>query len=523
MFDGTSLDDDGLHRVKVVSHKGPIIFVPCHKSHIDYLILSYIMYANNMHCPHIAAGDNLSFWPLGTLFRRGGAFFIRRTFKGAPLYSKVFSGYIYRLLAEGFNIEFFIEGGRSRTGKLILPKLGLLSSLLRAYREGACTDMTFVPVYVGYDRVLEESSYLNEIEGGKKDPETLSQVIKARRFLKRRFGKIYINFHEPISLRALLARSGSSIQHMDEEAFSSFCRNLGFRIINAIDRVSVVTPHALVAGAILNCSEARLSLDHIMSHIDTYSRYLMTQEAVFSDTLRADSVHAVRQALDDYVQNKHIDILTDEKGDGLSGEQYMIHENRRPVLEYYKNNCIKCFVPAAYTSLAILEMDVSEFSVQQITGSYAFLQVLFKNEFAFDVDSDPENIIQENIDAFLRQALLAPHPAKPDTYNLTPDGLTKLRSFSGFLKTYLESYWVALRFLNQDAGETTETEDQLRKTMQMGNRIYRTKEIERKEALSKVSFNNALAFFNGRTVNRSGNPDVMGFYTRELRKYLGCF
>ena len=158
MFEGVTVDKNGLNRVKSMSQKGPVILIPCHKSHIDYLILSYLLYHNNMPCPHVAAGKNLSFWPLGPLFRSGGAFFIRRTFKGAVLYSKVFSEYIHNLLAEGFNIEFFIEGGRSRTGKLILPKLGLLSILLNAYKNRACEDMIFAPIFIGYDTVLEESS-----------------------------------------------------------------------------------------------------------------------------------------------------------------------------------------------------------------------------------------------------------------------------------------------------------------------------------------------------------------------------
>ena len=190
MFDGVMMNESVLNKIKFMSLKGPLILIPCHKSHIDYLILSYILYQNNMQCPHIAAGKNLSFWPLGPIFRRCGAFFIRRTFRGAVLYSKIFAEYVHKMLEEGFNIEFFIEGTRSRTGKLISPKLGFLSILLNAYKNGACYDLIFVPVYVGYDRVLEESSYLKELEGEQKKSEDLSQLIKARKFLKKRYGKI---------------------------------------------------------------------------------------------------------------------------------------------------------------------------------------------------------------------------------------------------------------------------------------------------------------------------------------------
>ncbi|MGD8448528.1 MAG: 1-acyl-sn-glycerol-3-phosphate acyltransferase, partial [Desulfobacterales bacterium] len=290
MFEGATVDKDGINRVKNMSQKGPVILIPCHKSHIDYLILSYLLYHNNMPCPHVAAGKNLSFWPLGPLFRSGGAFFIRRTFRGAVLYSKVFAEYIHNLLAEGFNIEFFIEGGRSRTGKLILPKLGLLSILLNAYKNRACEDMIFAPIFIGYDTVLEESSYLHEIEGKEKQPESLIQVIKARKFLKKRYGRIYIQFHEPISLKELLLQYGTPIQDMGSKEFNIFCRNLGHRVINAINSVTVVTPHALVAAALMNCSKKSFSFDHLISHVETYMNLLLSQKARLADTLLLDHV-----------------------------------------------------------------------------------------------------------------------------------------------------------------------------------------------------------------------------------------
>ncbi|MEE8399378.1 MAG: 1-acyl-sn-glycerol-3-phosphate acyltransferase [Desulfobacterales bacterium] len=525
IFDGVTMNHDGLNRIKVISHKGPIVFIPCHKSHIDYLILSYILWINNMPCPHVAAGDNLSFFPLGVLFRGAGAFFIRRFFRGAVLYSAVFGEYIYRLLAEGFNIEFFIEGGRSRTGKLILPKLGLLSILLEAFRQGACEDMIFAPVFVGYDRVLEERSYLDELEGGEKDPENFSQVFKARRFLKKRYGKIYINFHEPISLRMLLSQSGSSVeelQQMNEEERGSFCRNLGFRVINAIDRMSVVTPHALVAGAILNCSKARFSFHHLMSHIETYMTHLDSQHANLADTLAIDPEHATRMVLDDYCQNRYIEKIQDEKGDAPLDEEYVIADNRRPVLEYYKNGCVIFFMPAAFTALSILESDTFEFSPSDIRNQYIFLQKLFKNEFAFDVDKNPADQVEEVITAFVSDAILAPHSSLAGRYNVTPEGLRKLKFFSVFLKTYLESYWITLKFLKRHSADPMDTESQLKAIMHMGDQVYRSKEIERKEALSKVSYKNAMKFFSARGITGADDSAIIDFYTGEIRKYLDC-
>jgi len=520
MFEGVSINREVLQKVKRMSQKGSLILIPCHKSHIDYLILSYLLYTNNMPCPHIAAGKNLSFWPLGPIFRSGGAFFIRRTFKGAILYSKVFSEYIRRLLVEGFNIEFFIEGGRSRTGKMILPKLGLLSTLLSAYRDGACEDMIFVPIYIGYDRVLEESAYLNELEGGRKEPENLVQVIKARRFLKKRYGKIYIKFNEPISLNGLLSQMDKPMDEMTSKEQNVICRNLGHRVINAINEVTVVTPHAIVAGAILNNTKKRFSYGDLSEQIDIYMNYLSVQKASFAETLIIDPAGAVERVIETYVQRKFIErISLGTKGE--TGEDvFTVNENRRPNLEYYKNNCVAFFIPAAFTALAILERDAFQFTSAELHDSYAFQQEFFKDEFAYDVDRTTEYFIRKNIKAFIDDAILMPHPTLPDTYNLTSAGFRKLKLFSFFLKTYFESYWIVLNYFRSADQKSVSTKDRLKKIESMGNRMYKKEEIENKEALSKVNYKNAIKFFTSRGITGKNSMEKIQLYSDALQRYL---
>ncbi|MBW1863944.1 MAG: 1-acyl-sn-glycerol-3-phosphate acyltransferase [Deltaproteobacteria bacterium] len=178
IFEGVEVNMAGLAKVKEWARRGTLVYIPSHKSHIDYLILNDVLYNYHMHVPRVAAGKNLSFWPMGHVFRKSGAFFIRRSFKGAKLYLEVFNRYIKALLEEGHPIEFFIEGGRSRNGKLVPPKTGFLSILLQAYREGFCKDLIFVPTSIIYDRILEENSYLKEIGGGLKNQENFRQIIK---------------------------------------------------------------------------------------------------------------------------------------------------------------------------------------------------------------------------------------------------------------------------------------------------------------------------------------------------------
>ncbi|MBU4209307.1 MAG: 1-acyl-sn-glycerol-3-phosphate acyltransferase [Proteobacteria bacterium] len=521
LFEGVTVNNDVLDKVKNMSKKGPLILVPCHKSHIDYLILSYTLYKNNMPCPHIAAGKNLSFWPLGPLFRGGGAFFIRRTFRGAVLYSKVFAEYINKLLEEGFNIEMFIEGGRSRTGKLIMPKLGLLSILINAYKNGSCEDLIFVPIFIGYDRVLEESAYLSEIKGGQKEPESLLQVIKAGRLLKKRYGRIYIKFHEPMSLNELLSENGSKIQDMPTKEQNAFIRNLGHRIINAIDNVSLVTPYALVASAILNCPKKSFTYDYLISEMEIYMTYLFSKRAKMADTLVLDQARAFERVLDHYTHRKFIEkIPKKDKESQPSDTIFKVNESKRPVLEYYKNNCISFFIPAAFTALAILGKDAFQFSTSDIVSGYAFLQEFFKNEFSYEVDKTPDYFVRKNIKIFIDDAILMPHATLPDTYNLTSAGYRKLLLFSTFLKTYFESYFIVLNFFMRYPKEFINTNDRMKKVQSIGNRMYKRKEIERREALSKINFQNAVDYFTSHGVKSSDDSDKIKFYADSIKRYM---
>jgi glycerol-3-phosphate O-acyltransferase len=520
MFEGVTLNQEMVLKVKSMAQKAPLVLIPCHKSHIDYLILSFILYTNNMPCPHIAAGKNLSFWPVGPIFRGGGAFFIRRTFKGAVLYSKVFAEYIYKLLAEGFNLEFFIEGGRSRTGKLILPQLGLLSILLNAYRNGACQDLIFVPIFIGYDRVLEENAYIHETGGGQKEPESIFQVLKARKFLKKRYGRIYIKFHEPMSLNDLLAQYPKPYQEMTSKEHNTLVRSLGYRTITAINAVSVVTPHALAASAILNSSLKRVSLPHILFQTETYLNYLFSQNATLADTLIIDHEHSIKNALNSYVQEKFIETVN-TKGDRQTDEAvYKVNESKRPVLEYYKNNCISFFVPAAFTSLAILKKDAFQFSDSDLHSDYKFLQELFINEFAYDVERTPEFFVRKSIKAFIDDAILMPHPTLPDTFNLTSAGFRKLKFFSSFIKPYFESYWIVLHFFSRNARNSIDAKDRLKKIQANGNRMYKLKAIDRLESVSKINYKNAVDFFISHGIRGSEDNEKIQSYVEALESYL---
>jgi len=436
IFDGVLVDKEGLRQVRNMARKAPLILIPCHKSHIDYLILSYTMHNQNMPCPHIFAGKNLSFWPMGPIFKRVGAFFVRRTFGGAVFYSKVFSEYIHKLLKEGFNIEVFIEGTRSRTGKLLPPQLGMLSILLNAYKAGACEDLIFVPIFIGYDRVPEEKAYLQEVEGGQKKQESLSGVLKARKILKKRYGKIYLNFNTPISLNELTAESGTSLNDMTSKEQNMLCRKIGSQVLNAIDEAGVVTPRAMVASVLLNSPKSTLSRPNLMQQVQIYKDYLLSQSARLSETLIPDHTRAVDHILKFYVHRNLLDQLTLDGQHSSDYIKYQVHKNKRPGLEYYKNQSIFFFIPAAFTAVAFLEKATFQFSAPDLHDTYRFLQDMFINEFTHDARRSPEHMVRKNIKAFIDMDIITPHPTRPDTYDISAAGLEKIKCSRPLLKLF---------------------------------------------------------------------------------------
>ncbi len=525
IFEGMVIDYDGLERVKRMSKRGPLILVPCHKSHLDYLILSYVFFHHNMPIPLIAAGKNLSFWPLGPIFRSGGAFFLRRTFKGEKLYPKIFAAYIHKILEEGFHVEFFIEGGRSRTGKLLAPKIGFLSLLMEAYHQNNWADMIFVPIYIGYDRVLEEKAYIHEMEGGKKTPENLKNMIRARKFLKKKYGKIYLNFHEPFSLKDHLTRINQQpFEPIQTE--SADADLFGKKLLSAINRVSVITPHSIIAAAILNATQKRFYHNQLMEHAETYIAYLISQDANLADTIIIDRTSAFHYVIDSFVQSRFIEKSTSQFSPATGPNPlYKVIEARRPSLEYYKNSGIVFFIPAAFTALAILKADAFQFSSADLHSGYKFLCEFFENEFILDPQQPIEYIVRKNIKAFIDDAIIMPHPTLPDTYNLTSTGFRKLKVFGAFLVPYFESYWVVLSFFMKYTKQSIfEVRDYMKKIQALGNRMYKRKEIERIEAMSKINYENAVKFFTTHGLKEpEKDREKIEFYAdiiQHYRRYL---
>lgn len=520
IFEGLVIDQQGLQRLKDRSKEAPLILIPCHKSHLDYLLIPYIMHKNKMPTPHIAAGKNLSFWPLGPLFRGAGAFFLRRTFKGAELYAAIFKAYVKKLLYEGFNIKIFIEGGRSRSGKLLSPKFGMLNMVINAYSQNACDDLYFAPVFVGYDRVLEEDSYLKELEGGKKNPENLSQLLKARKFLKKKYGKVYINFGEPISLNDYVRQKNLKIPYMNSPETKQVIQDLGYNLINSINIISVVTPHAIIASTILNCYSSRFSKKEMMDRSDTYMNHAVFFNAKLADTLTVDPSTALNHVIDIFIQRDFFELADEEEEEISDNTYFIVKDNKRPILDYYKNNSISYFIPAAYTATAILAKDILMFYAQDLEETYRFLQDLFMDEFSFNEEISCSQYIDSCLKAFMDDGIVVPSNEVPEAYHITSEGLRKLRYFAQFLHPFFESYKTVFTFFEKNPTDKLESKDLVKKIQARGMKMYKKRQVILKESLSKINYINAADFCRKKGINQSESLESINSYKDRIEQFL---
>ena len=484
IFEGVDVDMTGLAKVREWARRGPLIYVPSHKSHIDYLILNYVLYNYHMHTPRITAGKNLAFWPMGQIFRKCGAFFIRRSFKGEKLYSEVFQRYIKSLLEEGHPIEFFIEGGRSRNGKLMLPKTGFLSILLQAYHEGFCNDLIFVPASITYDRIIEEKSYLKEIGGDLKEKENFRQIIRARRLLKRRYGKIYIRFNHPFSLNEYLSQIDPSVKDTH--------RNLAFHLVRSINAISLVTPLSLIATAILANHRRGFYLSELAETVDILLRFLKRYDVPVASTL-TDPSKAVKETLSLLISQKVVDFLEDAKGEEETF--YYVDEDKKIELEYYKNSIIHFFIPHSLVAISLLTGAEEVKDIELIISDYAFLKNLFKNEFVFDdEESLQEKVI--SLTGYFLDATFLSRSEENGGYKITKLGFNKLPIWAALTKTFLESYWIAVKSISQQQNKGGKREDLLKSMNYLGRRFHKLGVIDHIGALSELNFKNAMNFIN---------------------------
>ncbi len=477
----TALEIVGLENVIECVKEHPVVLVPCHRSHFDYLILSYIFHLNYLSPPHIAAGDNLSFWPMGPLFRGAGAFFIRRSFEDDELYKMVFRKYLTFLIREGYTQEFFIEGGRTRTGKILTPRLGMLSAIVNAFVQGVRRDLYFVPISIHYGRIPEEEAYKREVAGEEKERESLGALLRARSVLKRRYGTVYVSYADPISLNALLGparerfAAGLGDQEVEEEK-RRFIQRLGFRLLRAVNDAAVAGATAVSATALLGAPRAACRMSDFLAAARALSGLLHAQGARITASLERNDQSDFRESLRWLEGGGLVERFVDSGGVVLH-----VPVSKRLNLDFYKNNTIHFFlVPSLLTRALIAEVPFSA-----LRAHIGWWLDLYRWEFPLpERDALAAEIgrwlaYYREVGALVGDGAALDHPV--------------IRATAGILENFREAYLVAARALAAQE-EWPIAQSALAQRMR---RQFQTSlllgEVHKPEGNSMITFGNALS------------------------------
>jgi glycerol-3-phosphate O-acyltransferase len=486
-----SIDAVGLEKVSDYARRHPLVLVPSHRSYFDFLILSWLFYRNHLVPPHIAARENMAFGPFGMIFRRAGAFFLRRSFED-PLYKEVFRRYVAYLVREGFTQEFFIEGGRSRTGKTLAPRLGMLAWDVEAFLAGARRDLFFVPIAISYERLVEEGAMVEEIEGAQKKQESVLGLVRARRVLRRRFGSVCVNFGEPISLaealgnrREAFARDPSPEVQAEKRRF---IEELGNRICERINWAMVANATSVAAAALLGERRRGCLRSELAERMREIVELLRLQDVRLTAALERDAGE-FSESIAFLLRSDLIEAVSDARGEILYYE-----ESRRRALDVYRNVILHYLVTPSLLARRLLLGG----SAEELRADLAFWIDLFYREFF-----TPKGLVlAAQLDAFLdyfeQRGALERHNGR---LAATEKGRPYLRFLAEQTRTLLEGYYAAACAVQ--ALERPAPERELSKAIAAQfERAELLGEVERREAANPITFGNAIELMLRRGVLR---------------------
>jgi glycerol-3-phosphate O-acyltransferase len=401
IYDGIELGHT--QRLRDVAKEKVVVYVPCHRSHFDYLLLSYICYEQGLQLPHIAAGINLNMPIVGPILRRGGAFFLRRSFKGNRLYAAVFDAYVYQILLRGYSMEYFVEGGRSRTGRLLSPKGGMLAMTVNSYIQDPKRPVVFVPVYFGYEKLIEGDSFINELGGGTKQKESLFGLIRSIKGLRENFGRVYVNIGDPIELDDLLDGVGPDWRKLPKGNgerppwLNDVVDRLGTSIMSGINAAAAVTPISLLAYVLLATPRQKIGAGELRAQLqlslDLLKRFRYSNSVTFPDW-DPDEIIAHGEKLNAISRTSH-----------PMGDVIHMEESTAVLMTYFRNNILHLLaVPASVACCFIQGRQLRHAELQRLINLiYPFMRKELCLQWG---DDEADKVTTQAIDALVEQGLL---------------------------------------------------------------------------------------------------------------------
>ena len=486
-----------------------VIFVPCHRSTTDDALLPYLLYRNGLAVPHIAAGVNLNLPLIGPLLRRGGAFFLRRSFSD-PFYSTVFREYMSQLIARGISLMYFIEGGRSRTGRMLEARGGLLSMTLRSFLRQPDRPVVFQPVYIGYEKIMEGDSYAGELSGKPKEKESWGGLIRSLGALRRNYGAVAVNFGEAVFLKPLLDEIEPDWRQAtaDPEAKPQWLKGavdvLGERILVNINRAADVNPINLLGVALLATPKHAMAEADLVAQLELSKNLLVALP--YSDRVTVTPLSA--QDIIAYGEDMQwIRRVAHPLGDVLT-----VDEKTGVLLSYFRNNVGHLFATPAWVACCFLNnRKIGRASILRLGRIvYPFVQ-----SELFLPWSEDEFVarLQQTLDFFIAQNLLE---ASADGRILArgpgqSDGAFRLRALADNLLPAIERYYIALALLVKNGPRSLTAAELENLCTLSAQRLSLLQELNAPEFFDKALFRGFIQKLRERRVVWSGDDGKLDF------------
>jgi glycerol-3-phosphate O-acyltransferase len=497
-------DRDQLQQVKALAQQHPVVFLPSHKSNLDHLVLTYALHENG-HAPnHTAGGINMNFFPVGPLVRRSGTFFIRRSFRDDEIYKFVLHHYIDYLIEKRFSLEWYIEGGRSRSGKLLPPRFGLLAYVVDSYRRARSEDVFLIPVSIAYDQISDVGDYAAEQRGGAKTRESFGWFLGVVRRLRRRYGNIHIRFGEPLSLAKTLGRPDpSAAPSADEQSLG--LQKLAFEVAVRINRVTPITSVSLVTLALLGTGDRALSAREVRTALANVLHFTRQRGLPTVGELDLDSDEGVRRALEALERNGVVSCFK-----GGDEPVYQIGPEQQLQAAYYRNTVIHFFVNPAIAELALLraaEPDVVD-PVAAFWDEAMRLRDLLKFEFFFAEKEIFRGEVQRELamnDNDWERKLGAGGEAILQL-------LRRFRPFSAHrvLRPFIEAYQIVGDHLERrEPAQLFDEASFVSECLGLGRQYHLQRRVHSAASVSQVLIQNAIRLARNRGLQDPGPPDLL--------------
>lgn len=485
----------------------PTVLVPNHRSYLDSFLIARVLYENNVALPYIASGINLNFWPFGNLARKAKTYFIRRRIKGDKLYGKALGSYIEYLLKMGHTQKIFIEGTRSRSGKQLFPKTGLLSMINEAKTKGVCKDINFVPISITYESILESKSLTKEAAGQeKKKKESFLRFLKARNLLKRKYGATYVSANNLISLNNFEKENARACHDPKE-----LVRLLSFYLSKSISEVATITVSSIIGTVLLAKKKRAVEFSDIKKRAGFLVELLRSNSSIrISDDLK-DINKVATDSLEAFKNMRSIE-------DCIDGKErfYSVKYNKRFALDYYKNNNIHFFSSYSILARILLSREYGYKPLDEIFNIFAHVINLFSYEF-FTLTTISNDELFKMLKELSDLGLFEIKDQK--TIQINEKNKSLLKMLSMITVNYFEAYWGVFETLKKNPTIINQ-ENSAEEIHQQIKIMYFKGDIERTEAVSKPIITSAINKI--KIESARGDFEKLIEYNSKLLKNLIC-